>query len=62
MATHLVQQLTGAEQVHNTIQDNANNTSLFYEINTTQHLKLLYYVTSYIYGAVCKGATPSVEQ
>jgi hypothetical protein len=39
MATHLVQQLTGAEQVDNTIQDNAYNTSLFYEINTTLHLK-----------------------
>ncbi len=27
MATHLVQKLTGAEQVDNTIQDNAYNTS-----------------------------------
>jgi hypothetical protein len=47
MATHLVQQLTGAEQVDNTIQDNAYNTSFFYEIKTTLHLKLLYYATSY---------------
>ncbi len=51
MATHLVQQLTGAEQVDNTIQDNAYNTSLHVSlllINTKLNLKLLYHVTSYI--------------
>jgi hypothetical protein len=50
MATHLVQELSGAEQVDNTIQNNANNTSLHVSlllINTTLHLKLLYYVTSF---------------
>jgi hypothetical protein len=51
MATHLVQQLSGAEQVDNTMQDNVYNTSLHVSrllINTTLHLKLLLYVTSYI--------------